>query len=74
MECVVCSAVKAKARVTPLTPPQRPRACLPSGATRHMMLLATTSQFDLALLKAVNLGSLRLAGASPQHILARLAS
>ena len=46
----------------PLGSMERPQACLPSGGTRHMLLLATTSQFSLAHLKAIDLKSLRLAG------------
>ena len=64
-----CVAVKAKARVTPLTARQRPQACLPSGGTSHQLLLATTSQFSLAHLKAISLRSLRLAGATWLRVL-----
>ena len=60
----MCNAVKAAARVTPLTSLQRPQACLPSGGTSHTLLLATTSQFGLARLKAIPLSSIRLAGAA----------
>ena len=59
----VFRAVKAQARVTPLTRLQRPQGCLPSGGNRHHLLLSSTSQFDLTYLKAVNSRSLRLAGA-----------
>lgn len=48
----VFSAVKAEARVMPLTSLQRPQACLPAGGTSHMMLLATTAQFSMMQLKA----------------------
>ena len=58
-----CAAVKAQARVTPLTSLHRPQACLPSGGTSHALLLASASQFGLARLRDVNLKSLRLAGA-----------
>ena len=58
----VCDADKATAMVTPLSSLQRPQRCLPAGATRHMMLLAPSSHFSLAYLKAVNVASLRLAG------------
>ena len=52
--------------MTPLTSLQRPRACLPSGGTSHMLLLATTTQFDLAHLKSIKLDSLRLGGECPE--------
>jgi hypothetical protein len=61
---LVRDAVKATALVIPLTSLQRPQKCLPAGGTSYMMLLATSSQFSLAHLKAVNVASLRLAGQS----------
>ena len=36
--------------------------CLHASDTSHTMLLGTSRTFDMALLKAVNVGSLRLAG------------
>ena len=59
----VCTAFKATALVTLLTSLQLPHECLPAGGTTHMMLLSTSSQHSLARLKAVNIASLRLAGA-----------
>ena len=58
----MCPAVKATALVNPLTALQRHHRCLSSGGTTHMVLLATSSQFSVAHLKAVNVASLRLAG------------
>jgi hypothetical protein len=58
----VCPAVKATALATPLTARQRPHRCLSAGGTSHMVLLATSSHFSLAHLRAVNVESLRLAG------------
>ena len=52
----------------PLNSLQRPQACLLSGGTRHVLLLATTSsQFSLAHLKAINSKSLRLTGARSEN-------
>jgi hypothetical protein len=57
-----CPAVKATALATPLSEQQRPHRCLSAGGTSHMVLLATSSHFSLAHLRAVNVKSLRLAG------------
>jgi hypothetical protein len=54
--------VKATALATPLSARQQPYRCLSAGGTSHMVLLATSSHFSLAHLRAVNVESLRLAG------------